>query len=203
MRVNVSRRAAANTLSIKEAAVLAGVTEKVIRHGLAARVIRPVRRAQRHVTLPPATVLYLALVTRLPVELGRADRRDLFELLSRDVAECGRWTRTKDLLVLGGGVPIIVPLGETTRESAARLRLFERGRKRVVSRPDVLGGEPVFAGTRLSVRHVGALARKSDAPEVILEDFPALTAADVAFARIFVELGRPPGRPRRLRLERE
>ncbi len=33
--------------------------------------------------------------------------------------------------------------------------LYQRGVDRIESRHDVLSGEPVFRGTRLSVRHVG------------------------------------------------
>lgn len=202
MRVNISSHSGTARLSIKEAAVLSGVTEKIVRHELSARIVRPVRKAGRHVELPVATALYLALTTRLPVELDRTDRRDLFELLVRELATRGRWKRVKDRLILDGGVPIIVPLAETAREMATRLRWLERGRQRISEHPDTLGGDAVFAGTRLSVRHVGELTLRGTPEAELLEDFPALSRADLGFARMFVELGRPPGRPRRLRLER-
>ncbi len=192
-----------STLSIKEASVLSGVTEKVVRHELAARTLRPVRRRHRRVELDEAAVAFLSLVARLPVELGREDRRDLFALMAGDADAVGRWRRTGGRLVLQGDVPIVVPVGETLREAAANVRLFEKGRRRVSSRPDVLGGEPVFEGTRVSVTHVGLRASKGESLVSLLEDFPRLTAADVAFARIFVKLGRRPGRPRKLRFVAE
>jgi uncharacterized protein (DUF433 family) len=71
-----------------------------------------------------------------------------------------------------------------------------------IRRPEVLGGEPVFAGTRVSVRHVGELAKRGASPATLHEDFPSLSKSDIEFARIFVELGRPPGRPRKLRFVR-
>jgi uncharacterized protein (DUF433 family) len=76
-------------------------------------------------------------------------------------------------------------------------RSFLRGRARVMSRPEVLGGEEVFAGTRISVRFVGERAKSGESLDVLLEDYPALDANDVEFARTYVELGRPPGRPRK------
>jgi uncharacterized protein (DUF433 family) len=111
----------------------------------------------------------------------------------------GRWKRSGGRLVLQGDVPIVVPASETLREVAENVRQFERGRRRVSCRPDVLGGEPVFEGTRVSVAHVGLRAGKGESVDLLLEDFPQLTAGDVAFARIFVKLGRSPGRPRKLR----
>jgi uncharacterized protein (DUF433 family) len=79
--------------------------------------------------------------------------------------------------------------------------LFERGRARVVSGADTLSGEPVFGGTRISVRFVGGRAARESTAE-ILQDYPALDADDVEFARMFVALGRPQGHPKRLRIVR-
>ena len=58
---------------------------------------------------------------------------------------------------------------------------------RVTSRPDVVGGDLVFEGTRIPVRHIGLLARKGVSVAEILEDYPALSESDVAFARRFVD----------------
>ncbi|OFX18735.1 MAG: hypothetical protein A2V77_01055 [Anaeromyxobacter sp. RBG_16_69_14] len=66
-----------------------------------------------------------------------------------------------------------------------------------MSRPDLLSGEPVFEGTRIAVRFVGERARKGESATALLEDYPALGAEDLEFARMFVALGRPPGRPRK------
>ena len=77
-----------------------------------------------------------------------------------------------------------------------RIRTFLRGRSRAVSRAEVLGGEPVFEGTRISVRFVGERAKREPV-EALLEDYPALSTEDIEFARMFVALGRPPGRPRK------
>jgi hypothetical protein len=47
------------------------------------------------------------------------------------------------------------------------------------------------------VRHIGLLARRGTPVAEILDDYPALDADDVAFARLFVELRPDPGRPRK------
>src|SRR5262249_28731458 len=78
-----------------------------------------------------------------------------------------------------------------------RFRTYRRGLARMVVDPAILGGEPVFVGTRIAVRHVGALARRGVPEAELLADFPSLNAADIKFARIFVGMKPPPGRPRR------
>jgi uncharacterized protein (DUF433 family) len=192
----------AEALTIKEAAVLANVTEKVIRHELSSRVVWPRRKGRRHVELDARAVLYLSLVSSLPVELSKEDRRDLFELITGRRSSKGHWRREGSRLILEGRVPVVLSLSGLDRAVEERLKLFARGKRRVVSRPDVLGGEPVFEGTRVSVRHVGELAKKGVPLSTLREDFPRLSDPDIEFARMFVALGRPPGRPRKLKFVR-
>jgi uncharacterized protein (DUF433 family) len=45
---------------------------------------------------------------------------------------------------------------------------------RVVSDPEVLGGTPVFAGTRVPVRILFEHLEAGDSLEVFLEDFPSV-----------------------------
>jgi uncharacterized protein (DUF433 family) len=188
-------------LSLKEAAVLSGVTEKVIRHELASQVVRAARTAAGARRFSPQELVYFCLVAELPIELPRKDRRDLFDLLARGAVRRGRWRREAQRLVLEGGVPVILPISDLVKRVEVRVALFERGRARVVSRADTLSGEPVFEGTRISVRFVGGRAAREPTAE-ILQDYPALKADDVEFARMFVALGRPRGRPKRLRIVR-
>jgi uncharacterized protein (DUF433 family) len=183
-------------LSIKEAAVLSGATEKSIRHELAGRVVHAGRTSGRR-RFGAREVVYFCLVHELPLELDKSLRRELFELIAADKATAGRWRREAHRLILDGLVPIFVPTDEVVERIEARIAAFLRGRSRVVSEPGILGGEPVFEGTRSAVRFVGERARKGEPVEVLLQDYPALTREDVEFARIFVALGRRPGRPRK------
>jgi uncharacterized protein (DUF433 family) len=86
---------------------------------------------------------------------------------------------------------------EFRRTVARNLAAFRWGRRRVVSIPDVLGGEPVFRGTRIPLQHVASLFRKGVPEKEIAEDFPALSARDLAYARLSSRLGERPGRPRK------
>ena len=48
---------------------------------------------------------------------------------------------------------------------------------RVISDPDILGGTPVFIGTRVPVRIIFELLEAGDSLEVFLEDFPSVSRA--------------------------
>jgi uncharacterized protein (DUF433 family) len=183
-------------LSLKETSVLSGASVKAIRHELASRVVRAARAGRRR-RFSRRDVVYFFLVNELPVGLDRTLRKELFDLLAANKERAGHWRREAHGLVLEGDVPVVLPTGEALKRIEERIETFLRGRSRVVSRPEILGGETVFAGTRISVRFVGERARKGEPLDVLLEDYPALKAEDVAFARMFVALGRPPGRPKK------
>jgi len=183
-------------LSLRETAILSGAPEKAIRHELAARVVRASRAGRRR-WFNPRDVVYFSLVNDLPVGLDKGLRKELFDLLATNKKRSGRWRREAHRIVLEGDVSVELPTDDVERRVEERVGSFLRGRGRVVSRPEVLGGEPVFERTRISVRFVGERARKGEPLEALLEDYPALEAADIEFARLFVALGRPPGRPRK------
>ena len=186
--------------STKEAAVLAGLSEKAIRHEMARGIARPesvrVGKAARR-AMDARDIFYLSLVAALPVALKPSDRRDLYVLIRRRLAKRGRWETKLRRLRLRGVVEVEIDPRPVRRDVDRRVGVFVRGRRRVASDPNVVGGEPVFAGTRIPVRHVGLLAKKKTALEEILEDYPALSGEDIEFARFFVELRPDPGRPRK------
>jgi uncharacterized protein (DUF433 family) len=80
--------------------------------------------------------------------------------------------------------------------AARRIELYRRGKERVTSSEAVLGREPVFAGTRLAVRHVGGMRLRGEPVARILEDYPYLSEEDVEFAALFAEANPPLGRPK-------
>jgi uncharacterized protein (DUF433 family) len=190
-------------LTLKETALLAGVTEKLIRHELADKVVVPRHVEGRRLYFWATDVFYLRLISELRFALTKADRKHLFILLADNKEEQGPWRLQADRLTLTGRVPTDIWTTKLERELTQRLKLFLRGKRRVVSRPDILGGEPVFDGTRISVRHVGQLVKKGVPEAELLEDFPALSKRDLEFARMYTALGRPPGRPKKLRFTRD
>lgn len=57
--------------------------------------------------------------------------------------------------------------------------------ERIVRHPQVCGGEPVFKGTRVTLRTVLASLADGDSIEEILVDFPSLTKEDIQAAIAF------------------
>jgi uncharacterized protein (DUF433 family) len=55
----------------------------------------------------------------------------------------------------------------------------------IVRDPQICGGDPVFRGTRVTLRTVLASLAAGDSVEAILADFPALNAAHVQAAIAF------------------
>jgi len=61
---------------------------------------------------------------------------------------------------------------------------------RILRDPAICGGEPIFKGTRVTLRTVLASLAAGDAPEQILVDFPSLKAEYVKAAITFAAASR-------------
>jgi uncharacterized protein (DUF433 family) len=77
-----------------------------------------------------------------------------------------------------------------------RIDLYRDGLKRLREDDAILGGEPVFKGTRLAVRHIGGMRAKGEPVERIIEDYPELSPDDVEFAHLYAAAHPPLGRPK-------
>ena len=161
-------------------------------------IVHP-RRASH--SFRPREIFFLKVVSELRFELNPQDRKDLYKVLTKRMASHGSWVRGPDRLTLKGEIDADLHIEPIRRKVVERLRIFRRGSRRVEVREDIGGGEPVFSGTRIPIRHVGQLVRRRVSPKELREDFPGLTDEDFAFAGLFVELGKPPGRPKRKRLK--
>jgi uncharacterized protein (DUF433 family) len=93
--------------------------------------------------------------------------------------------------------PVLTVNWDTLIEDVGpRIDLYRKGLKRIHADEQILGGEPVFKGTRLAVRHIGGMRVKGEPVESIIEDYPELTPDDVEFARLYDEAHPPLGRPK-------
>jgi uncharacterized protein (DUF433 family) len=93
------------------------------------------------------------------------------------------------------------PAAQTIRSG---LRLLAKARGMVSSTPEVLGGTPVFKGTRIPVHDVADMLANGDRPATIVKAYPQLDADRVRLASIYAQAyparGRPRMKPRRLRI---
>lgn len=193
-------------LSVHETAFLARVPEKAVWHAISADVVREPgfrRMANAGPRFTPAAVSFFCVLRRLDFDLPKASKRDLFAAVTGGTSKT--WRREGSRLVLAlDQLRASLEIGEVEKEVDRRVAIYRRGRgERVQTSPEILGGEPVFAGTRIPIRHVGLLVKRGVPENELAEDFPRLSADDREFARMFVEIGPAPGRPRkRLRFER-
>lgn len=178
------------SLSPAEVSALLGVPE------------RRVRKEIEHGLLPsPPEIDFDAAVYLRAIEL-LADlepsvewRRKLLQSIRNQLVHAHVSSLPLELEIVHGVLSL--HLRSVAQEVCERLISFSRWRdKRVATDPSVLGGEPVFRGTRLAVRRIGEAAERPAAVKEMLEDYPYLKAEDVEFARRFARAYPRVGRPR-------
>jgi uncharacterized protein (DUF433 family) len=76
------------------------------------------------------------------------------------------------------------------------LRDLRRARCLVVSDPGILGGDPVFRGTRVPVHLVAELVAQGSKPAELIESYPRLTAEMIRLAPVYAAAYPLRGRPR-------
>lgn len=188
--------------SVSEAAAIAEVSAETIRTALEKKSVSPsskrkTGKAVRY-QFSVGDVLFMKVLVEFPFALSKEDKQSLAKILSRGNRTAARWSREgADLVYRSGDILVSVECKAFRQKVARNLSAFRWGKRRIVSNPDVLGGEPVFRGTRIPLQHVAALFRKSISEKEISEDFPALSSRDLAYARLFSRLGERPGRPRK------
>jgi len=188
--------------SVNEAAAIAEVSPETIRTALEKKSVKPSHKrktgkAVRH-QFSVGDVLLVKLLVEFPFPLSRQDKESLAQILARGDTKASHWSKEgADIVYRSGKIQLLVE-GKSFRQTVAKnLAAFRWGRRRIVSSPEVLGGEPVFRGTRIPVQHVASLFRKGAPEHEIVEDFPSLSERDLAYARLFSRFGEKPGRPRK------
>jgi len=192
----------AERFSVNEAAAIAEVSPETIRTALEKKSVTPsykrkTGKAVRH-QFSIGDVLFVKVLVEFPFPLSKEDKQSLAQILAHGDRRAARWSREgADIVYRSGDMQVSFECKGFRRTVARNLSAFRWGRRRVVSTSDILGGEPVFRGTRIPLQHVASLFRKGVPEKEIAEDFPALSARDLAYARLFSRFGERPGRPRK------
>ena len=188
--------------TVSEAAAIAEVPPGTIRTALEKKSVTPTRRqrtgkAVRH-QFSAGDVLFVKVLVEFPFHLSKQDKRSLAQILARGSRKAARWSRAgADLVYRSGEMQVLVGCKPFRKTVARNLAAFRWGKRRIISSPEILGGEPVFRGTRISLQHVASLFGKGVSGKEITEDFPTLSARDLEYARLFSRFGARPGRPRK------
>jgi uncharacterized protein (DUF433 family) len=184
----------ARTYTPAEAAAVSGIGIKSVHNAIDKRIVETVpgpdsskgRRARRALTSDG--LLRLKLWYGIGATLASEHRNRLFHEIK--AAPEAKTVRADELL--------IVDVAEARRQLKARVQDLEEAEAAIGRMKGVMGGEPVFKGTRIPVRLVASmLAQGADQTEV-LEGYPKLTPRMLELARIWVAAHPARGRPRRL-----
>jgi uncharacterized protein (DUF433 family) len=195
--------------SVNEAAAIAEVSPEIIRTALEKNAVKPSFRRKTgrvaHPQFSAGDVLLMKVLVEFPFPLSKEDKESLAQILAKGKQRASNWSKQgADLVYCSGETLVSFECKPLRQRVAKNLTAYRWGKRRVVSSPEVLGGEPVFRGTRIPLQHVAALFRKGVPEREIVEDFPSLTARDLEYARLVSRFGDKPGRPRkRLDLQRK
>jgi uncharacterized protein (DUF433 family) len=173
-----------------EAAVLTGLSLKAVNNAIDKSMVSAVVRSgaiDSGRLLDQRALLALALEYRLANRFFPELRRRLFDALAT--------SPRKAVLSLDEGL-VKVDLQEPRRDLAASLRTLRRARSLVVTDPEVLGGDPVFSGTRVPVHLVAAMLDQGSTEADVLKAYPRITAEMVRLAPAYAQAYPLRGRPR-------
>lgn len=79
------------------------------------------------------------------------------------------------------------------------LEALDRAKAQVATDPEIMGGAPCVAGTRIPVHDVADMVANGDSVEAVVAAYPSLTADQVELACVYATAhprrGRPPAKP--------
>ena len=176
-----------------EAAVLTRLTLKAVNNAIDKNFVSAVVRSGTNGAgrfLDQRALLALALEYRLANRFFPEVRRRLFDALMA--------SPRKAVLLVDDGL-VKVDLQEPRRDLAASLRALRRARALVVTDAEILGGDPVFRGTRVPVHLIAAMLEQGSTEADILKAYPRITVEMVrsapGYALAYPIRGRPRSQP--------
>jgi uncharacterized protein (DUF433 family) len=170
-----------------EAAVLTGLTLKAVNNAIDKKTISAVPGEEGGRLLDARALVSLALERRLADRVVPELRRQVFDALAG---------APRNVVSLEGGL-VKIDLREPRRELATSLRELRRARRLVISDLEIMGGDPVFRGTRVPVHLIAELVAQGSKPAELIESYPRLTAEMIRVAPVYATSYPLRGRPRR------
>jgi len=141
-----------------------------------------------------ADLVYLACATGLDNRLLQLTREGRDKLHQTIAAHYRHRRRVREIPLFSGGISF--DLKSALKQVRTNLALLDRARKQVVENPEIRGGEPCIAGTRIGVYEVSAMLDQGEPEDELLAGYPSLRAEQLHLARIYARAyprrGRPP-----------
>ena len=172
-----------------EAAVLTRLSVKAVNNAIDKKTVPAVAGSREgHSTrlLDLRALMSLTLERRLADRFVPELRREVFNAMANT---------SRNSVSLDGGF-LRIDLREPRRELATSIRELRRARQIVHSDPEIMGGEPVFRGTRIPVHMIVTLLGQGTAEAELLDGYPRLTAEMIRLAPVYAAAYPLRGRPR-------
>jgi uncharacterized protein (DUF433 family) len=168
-----------------EAAVLSRLSLKAVNNAIDKKTVAA-RRTRAGRLLDEPAVVYLSLERRLGGDTTPEFRRRLFAEIAAS---------PKRRVVSVGALKVDV--GESRREVVERVKELRRAERLVTVNPEIMGGNPVFRGTRVPVHQIAELLAKGETVERLREDYPRVSEEMIRLAPIYAAAHPLRGRPRK------
>jgi len=175
-------------LTVPEAAYLARVSARVVQHEIDERIVASRLSGGRR-SISGIDLLYLSAVRRVHDQMAPRLRRQVRNAIVHSAA-LNAETAGFDLFEVS-----LRALEEEVLEGFETLERIKRDF--IETRKDVLAGEPVLRGTRLSVRLIADLMRQGASVDELVNEYE-LTPEQVEAAVVFDRVTPKRGRPRRV-----
>ena len=173
-----------------EAAVLTRLSVKAVNNAIDKKTVPAVAGSRAGYS---TRLLDLRALMSLTLERRLADR--FVPELRREVFDALAGAERRNAVSLDGGF-LKIDLREPRRELATSIRELRRARQLVLSDPHIMGGDPVFRGTRVPVHLIATLVGQGSSAADVLEGYPRLTVEMVRLALIYAAAYPLRGRPR-------
>jgi len=165
---------------------LKAVNNAIDKKTIAARTMRT-HGAKSRVVGEPALV-YLSLERGLVGNTTPSFRRRLFKAIAAATAKKAKRVALRTLTL---------DLLPSRREVAQRIKDLRRAERLARIDADVLGGVPVFRGTRIPIHMIAELLSQGETAEQLRAGYPRLTPEMIRLAPIYAAAHPRRGRPRR------
>ena|SRR5947209_6985975 len=172
-----------------QAAVATGLSLKAVQKAIDLRavptqVLKSGKSRSRY--LSNTALLCLHLEASGLHELPLSIRKATFERVSRFPQ--ARQIKINDV--------VVVNLSHARKSLALRLKELKKAEQIVVSDPGIMGGTPVFRGTRVPVETITEMLDAGVSVQEILDGYPSLNAEKLKLASIYAQAHPRRGRPR-------
>ncbi|APO70525.1 hypothetical protein IE4872_PC00511 (plasmid) [Rhizobium gallicum] len=171
-----------------EAAAVSEIAVKSVHNAIDKRIIATHPFSSERRALTDEDLLRLKLWYGVGSILSAERRKRLFDTIDQN----------PDANTIRADDYLIVDVARAREQLAARAEALGEAEKIIHSVKGVVGGEPVFKGTRVPVRMIAAMKIQGASTEEIVEGYPSLTERMVELAEIWTAAHPARGRPRKL-----